>query len=857
MTDEENRTISTDGGNYNEHIEGNYIQGDFYAAPSDFFKPNLKQFESVDTSPTVTPELLEVVKKQRLLVLGTSVGGATINVHNLALYLAYRLTKELDEQGYNSENGNISVKQWRRNSEPDSIDTVFQEDLKQTTIFVLTEASLENVGYNLSRIQEYASEQHYVIASTDKPWKIWKLPSMPEYWRELSVDGLYKLSDLEKILSREIEKLREEGTLPPQLHKGELELNKTVVDDWSLRKIAQSLKTPDNITRFLQFLCAEKQPLQAEVIEKLIQLTQGQENTLKQWYDHILKPREQLLALGLSFFDGLPENQIFAALDILVEQAWRVRDPSLSHFDRSDLNNLFNFFKVIKDDEKGDLARITSVLPQQRRWLFKWAWDSHRQQLRAALPVIAKIIKNSVAKRDNDLELYGDSIQRRQLRITISESLSEIGCISYSGIEKTLLQLAADQNIGVQNVAAFAMARWREPDYDKSDEELIETLQRWLDPRSTNPLIRQLNDIMEDDGKKAKGLKPEDYLSSTVALSVGYASLYDQPQNSRNSSDSVGLSQEFYELLKTLSRQTGFLVRSRFLNETLRRVVRLHLFQLHDWLHDLIQQNTNEIELQNAVGTSLASAYRVNPQLVIKLLDYWHKECTRYRSALVDKEIVTPYEALLATIARTYGKIKCDQHLTQQEIIKHLCSILVEEKHPFVRAAILEAMKKQGNEHEAERIIEEELHNFEQEIQKERIYNTDDIAPKRIPTSIPTHSTLEDLYISQIVPWLAIALRGVYYIVFKRNYYKKLLGETFYYKQVISGILPEALEHNFSNLSAKSFVLDRFQNEKSEKTKIISDLLKLSLWLARNPRSVVIGIVILVGAYNFLKLLLA
>jgi hypothetical protein len=854
MNDEEDYQINTDSGNYNEYIEGNYIQqvegnyiqGDFYAAPVDFFKPNLKQFEFVDISPTVTPKLIEILKKQRFLVLNTSVGGATINVHNLALYIAYRLTKELDEQSENYNNGSISVKQWRRNSEPESIDAVFQEDLQETTVFVLTEASPQNIGYNLSRIQEYVSEQHYVIASTDKPRQSWKLLSTPEYWQEISVDGLYKTSDLEKLLYQKIQKLRKEASLPPELQNGELEPNRNLIGDWSLRKIAQSLKTPDNITRFLQFICAEKQPLQSEGIEKLIHLAQGQENSLKQWYDHILKPREQLLALGLSFFDGLPENQIFAALDILVEQAWRQREPSLSHFDRSDLNNLLNFFKVITDDEKEDFARITSVLPQQRRWLFKWAWDSHRQQLRAALPVIAKIIKNSVAERDSDLELYGDKVQRKQLRTTISESLSEIGCISYSGIEKTLLQLAADQDMGVQLVAASAMARWREPDYHKSDAELFETLQRWLDSSSNRPLIRQLNDILKDDhdnGNKAKGSKPEDYLSSTVALTVGYASLYDQPKNSSNSSESAGLSQELWKLMKTLSLQTGSLVRHRFLNETLRRVVRLHLYQLYDWLHDLIQQNPNDIKLQNAVSTSLASAYRVNPQLVIGIVNYWQKECERYRSA-PNKEIVTPHEGLLAIIARTYGKIKCDQHLTQQEIIEHLDLMYIAEKHPFVSTAIRQALKEQGKEDELEGENSTDLY---------RNILPDYILFKTIPTDSDSQGlynrSSQGLYISLIVPWLAIALSGVYYIVFKRNYYSKLIQEMLYYKRVISGILPEALRHNVTNMSAKSFLLNRFQNEK---LKIISDLLQLSVWLAKHPRLVLVGTLIFLSIVKWL-----
>ncbi|MCA1994003.1 MAG: hypothetical protein LDL41_18450, partial [Coleofasciculus sp. S288] len=311
-----------------------------------------------------------------------------------------------------------------------------------------------------------------------------------------------------------------------------------------------------------------------------------------------------------------------------------------------------------------------------------------------------------------------------------------------------------------------------------------------------------------------------------------------QPKNSSNSSESAGLSQELWELMKTLSLQTGFLVRRRFLNETLRRVVRLHLYQLYDWLHDLIQQNTNDIKLQNAVGMSLASAYRVNPQLVRGILDYWQKECEKYRPVPVDKEIVTPYEGLLATIARTYGKIKCDQHLTQQEIIEHLDLMYIAEKHPFVCTAIRQSLKEQGKEDEVEC---ENLAN---------LYSTNDISPQPIPTDSDSQGlynrSSQGLYISLIVPWLAIALTGVYYIVFKRNYYSKLIQERLYYKRVISGILPEALENNSSNL-----LENKFQTENPAKIKIISHLLKVSVWLARNPR-LVIGTLIFLSAASVL-----
>jgi hypothetical protein len=41
--------------------------------------------------------------------------------------------------------------------------------------------------------------------------------------------------------------------------------------------------------------------------------------SIHEWYYRRLIPREQLLALGLSFFDGLFDDQFFAALEEIFE----------------------------------------------------------------------------------------------------------------------------------------------------------------------------------------------------------------------------------------------------------------------------------------------------------------------------------------------------------------------------------------------------------------------------------------------------------------------------------------------------------------------------------------------------------
>ncbi len=113
----------------------------------------------------------------------------------------------------------------------------------------------------------------------------------------------------------------------------------------------------------------------------LIQLAQDKQRTLGVWYNTILNPREQLLALGLSFFDGLFDDQFFAAIEMVVEKVWQRRDSSLRALDYCDLDNLRNFFTFVEAEGYG--IKIESRIPEQRSMLFELAWNSHRRNVAA------------------------------------------------------------------------------------------------------------------------------------------------------------------------------------------------------------------------------------------------------------------------------------------------------------------------------------------------------------------------------------------------------------------------------------------------------------------------------------------
>jgi hypothetical protein len=862
------------GGNFT--FEGDLTQIGYQTVVQqkpDFFEPSLERYKSSKfKSPKITSQLLARITKQRFLVLA---GSSDVDKDSLAKHTASCLIEELS-----SSNGEIIAKEWHRSSDPQSIDIELQ-NTEKTTIFILTQVTPQNFGYDLARIQRAAvSGQHYIVISTDITFAAWRQPeSTKVFWYELSRESV---ADSEQLIN-----------------------------------------------------------------------TLSQAESLSNWYHQQLESRERLLALGLSFFDGLFDDQFFAALEEIVEKVWQRRDASLRALDYCDLENLHNFFNFTETKDQG--TKIAIRFPKQRRTLFKVAWNSDRRQILSALPVMVDIVRKSVVGRLANQELYGNETKCREIRTAIAETISDIGSISENSIQSTLLQLSANTNTSVQSTAAYAMARWRDSDY-ALDKQLFNTLHSWLDLIQARRIIDQVDAILKGRNEENnESSKAEDYIKVTVALTVSYASLYDPPLGMLGSE---GLSEELYDLLKKLANDTSNVVRDAFLNYTLPRVLQIHLGQLSKWLHDTIQQQVSSsssessiIRFNKAVGVSLALAYTREPERTVKILGNWTDEGLRNLPEYIDISKITSRESLLATVARTYGEIECAQDidkLTPRDIFEHLHAILQKEKHPFVREAILVAIGRQARlhfdeiepqlqslvaevkENEREDIVrtladiyfeqriklsggdywssqkfikigstsypykyqiwtneqrpqtpmEEAMYDWiknarntvaqqiatrslvsfanqldkDEEQEKDRILknldaDTSSQDPEHKP--LPTKNS-QDFYVEKIVPWLTVFFKWIQYFAFRRHFYKPFVREWSYYRQVITGILPEALKQDSSSQSTMDFVLKRLTGLSDKKLKIIADLLKLAIGIAKNPGYVIFSGVLLVLVFFWL-----
>jgi hypothetical protein len=635
-------------------------------------------------SPRNITQLTNILSQHHLLVLG---GNNELDKDDLARHVAW-YWREMLEQEASADATPPPALEWRRTSDPQSLNVTLRTTT-ESTIFILPQIEPQEVRYNLSSIQNAAAKrQHYVLISTDKPFASWKQDDnvRDTFWYELPGPDLWDPTDLADALIETL--LDTQETLPAGLLDKEPAPTRTFVGKLLFKDVAERLCTPGNLTGFVRLLRTETAlPSESRILD-LIERARGDEYTLKHWYHTQLEKREQLLALGLGLLDGLFDDQLFAALEDLTRQVWQQRDPFLSALDYNDLDNLGNFFKSFEPqgiqfygNDRADsvyLPKIEIRSPELRQRLLAVAWQSHRRRILSTLPMLTQFARNSAIGRSFDTELYGSRMRRDQLRRVISKALLEIGLISLRAVEGELIQLAADKEMIVQAVAASAMAQWR--DYGR-DQELFEMLRRWQHETRIIDLIDTIlkgrdAQAAEED---AESSSPQAYIRATVALTVSYAAQYDRPNE---------LSEELCDLLQDIAQDPTRLVHDRFCNHTLRWVVPLHLEQLHGFLRDLVMDTP---DYAPAVAISLAHAYAENPDTVVTTLDRWIEE----RPFGESKAGITRREALLVTVARTYGYIHYDAGigpLTIETAFEQLKSFLADEKQPFVREAVIDAI---------------------------------------------------------------------------------------------------------------------------------------------------------------------
>ncbi|MBK4731548.1 hypothetical protein JJD41_16990 [Oxynema sp. CENA135] len=391
----------------------------------------------------------------------------------------------------------------------------------------------------------------------------------------------------------------------------------------------ESIKSDWGEKSFKNYLLNTNDRISPELISK--------ENFI-QFYNKKLEYREKLICLGLTLFDGLAEDQFFAALEEVVARAWQKRDPSLKALDYCDIQNLykeyFNFsdkqeqiqyiapFKVIKPQiHRIDVSSVDIGNSELRIALFEAAWKrdskySLRRQVIAAISVLVVLVKESVTKSNFNWELYGDEEKSQNLRNAIARSLSDLGKVSISAIEamqSALAQLGMNDDENIRDVAARAIATWYA--YPEHKSKFFRTLESFYS-LSSSLKKHYLEQARNNNSNQNKTLY-KDNLGATIALSIYYAVEY---------AEANCLNTELIDWILELSTSKNLTVLNTLLNKTIVTATAFHLKQLYEnkIIHKLLNQG---LYFSFFIGSGIAKSFYKNQyQTVHLIINQWYED---------------------------------------------------------------------------------------------------------------------------------------------------------------------------------------------------------------------------------------
>jgi hypothetical protein len=533
----------------------------------------------------VFPKFLEPVSMNKLLDhLQTFqqiviYGAGAVNESEIARYLALRFAQLRVETGQQ-----IRVLAWNRNASLEDVDRMLTKHL-EPCIFVMTQVTPDVVGRNFFTVLN--PKHHYLVISTDFPSKDWYLESAHEaFWIHLAKEKIYDDELLKRKLLYELNSV-DKNPMWRRFLQWSGDPEATSLCGSTIVTLIANLETPEKCELFTKFLHREylnnsgnitenTQPISARRTNEILHLLDNKKSRIHNWYFATLNVREQFIAIGLSFFDGLSDSQFFAALDQVIRFAWRRLESALSNVDYNDLHNVCGTSFVLYETIHNETI-VESIDWDQRRRFFDILWNKHRRRITSALPVLAQLVINSTrshASRKSDL--YGTEQRRRQLRRAIAETFSDVGMLSLGSVSDSLQLLAMDHNWGSQAAAAQAVARWG---ILGEWNLFLSTLDLWLTPIP------------------GTGTKQREYLQSTVILSINYVL-------DRQSVDDP-IQPDILRLFDKLSLQPALRTRHYLRNQTMPRITPKQLHALGDIYYNL----SKHVDLHEAISYSVVSAH--------------------------------------------------------------------------------------------------------------------------------------------------------------------------------------------------------------------------------------------------------
>lgn len=640
--------------------------------------------------PPQSHELVRLLEEHHLLILS----GDLDEKKDCAYHLVHRLRERLQSRGEKE----LPVLEKCAGRDPQKIEAALDDE--EPRILLLPDVSPRQIiGQTPVTLRSLLRAQRsYAILTTENERIDWEISTgslESQLWYELSWESYYGVDLLRGFLGQQLRDSKA-GVPEPLLPDSD---GLFLIDDLDLRSVVAKLRTPSKIRLFCEWLLKSRGLLTRAQVEDQLGRLGGDEQSVGQWYRQF-DARQQLLILGMTLFDGLPDETLFTGLELLVENIWRSSDPSIPQFDYGDLVQCAAYFKKV--ETKNGPTRIRSSSQERRQQILKLVWSHQRRRLLLALPVLREMIRISAASEEEGGQLSepstagiqpedaaaarreaaGRALNRSekdtlQLHQALVDSLGLISRLSTEVVEQHFLELAADPSNSVQRLVARALSIWRD---DGQEQELMNLLDDWwreaCTPWNLGSRIARLG---------SKGLDPFATVRAAVGLTVGYAARFDRENQ---------LTSRLYELLARVLEDHHPQVRYAA-SQALELAVAWHFRQLEPLLRMRVLQSDDFLL---AVGRGAAEACALRTEETVAILDTW-RAIARAEKRRSSPDQVSNRERLLATVALTYGEIQPDRGnwpLGPEILCANLRSILMEEFHPFVRRYAFEAIERQA-----------------------------------------------------------------------------------------------------------------------------------------------------------------
>ena len=600
-----------------------------------------------------------------------------------------------------------------------------------STVFLLSEAEPFHVDHDLAGVaQKVFASEHYLLITTQKSREAWGVAALVHaapFWRELAARDVSPPAYLALLLWDELRRRSAElpgdlPAIPPEPTPGNL--GRPWIESLSLLGMVSSFSRRGQVLALVRRLITSKRTPTDRWVKRQVHLLTGEKAAVRAWYQQLGR-REQFLAVGCMLFDQLYDDQIFAALDLLVEQVWRLRQPDLACFDYQDLHALDAYFSQLVAADGATLVGLS--VEGVDRELMATVWENARRLLMSAVPLLSELVQRAgrhgqkerrrhggqlplgelaasaereyrrpeaaFAPEDDETdedagsedgnstpqgssvvalsrfvrfgperELFASTQRRRHFCSVVSRTLARLGIQSLSAVERCLFELACHQSWEAQEVAARALDAWRDSPRERDLESI---LNRWY----SDSLQREGSLPIEGSQRERQR---QGSLRATLGLVVALAAQRIAPGK---------LPPAYLRFCLRLANDRNSIVRARLRGEVVPALVLLHQQQADLCLRGLAPAR----DLADAIAWCWAETLATHPKDAGSLLDAWFEAGQRGAEGRA---------GLLGTVALTYGYLNFRAptcRISMQLAVSRLRELL-RDSDPALRRQVFQAI---------------------------------------------------------------------------------------------------------------------------------------------------------------------